>query len=84
MRAFSMVASYETTEEGEYKGERYRKVKMTSTLHWKYSPSKKGYESYSAGLYAGIFTIGIGGLGIYIHRSRRKNPLIAAGLDEEA
>jgi len=82
-RAFSLVANYEAIEEGEYNGEKYEKVKMTTTLHWKYSPGKKGYESYSAGLYAGIFTIGIGGLGIYFHRSRKKNPLSSAALDEE-
>ncbi|MDT8317401.1 MAG: hypothetical protein RQ824_05355 [bacterium] len=82
--AFTVVASYDTDESGEYEGEKYDKVSIVTTFHWKYNPAAVGYMSYSAGLYAGIFTIGIGGLGIFYHRQRRKKPLKEAHLDEKA
>ena len=82
--AFTVVARYDKDETGEYKGEKYGQVSMVTTFHWKYNPSKEGYMSYSAGLNAGIFTIGIAGLGIFYHRQRRKKPLKEAHFDEKA
>lgn len=82
--AFTVVARYDKDESGEYKGQKYDKVSMVTSFHWKYNPAMKGYMSYSAGLYAGIFTIGIGGLGIFYHRQRKKKPLKETHLDEKA
>lgn len=82
--AFTVVAHYDKDESGEYNGQKYDKVSMVTSFHWKYNPAMEGYMSYSAGLYAGIFTIGIGGLAIFYHRQRKKKPLKETHLDEKA
>ena len=82
--AFTVVARFDKDESGEYNGQKYDKVSMVTSFHWKYNPALKGYMSYSAGLYAGIFTIGIGGLGIFYHRQRKKKPMKETHLDEKA
>lgn len=82
--AFTVVAHYDKDESGEYNGQKFDKVSMVTSFHWKYNPAMEGYMSYSAGLYAGIFTIGIGGLGIFYHRQRKKKPLKETHLDEKA
>lgn len=82
--AFTVVARYSVDESGQFDGKDYNRVSMVTTFHWKYNPAKEGYMSYAVGLYAGIFTIGIGGLGIFYHRQRRKNPLKESYFNEKA
>ena len=82
--AFTVVAHLDKDESGRHDGQSYDKVSMVTTFHWKYNPAMEGYMSYSAGLYAGIFTIGIGGLGIFYHRRRKRKPLKETHLDEKA
>ena len=69
-------AEYESPEKGEYEGKPYDKIKMTTTLPWKYSPAQDDYASYSSGLTVGgiffILTLG----GVLFYRERRKKPFL--------
>lgn len=81
--ALTVVARYDADESGEYEGKKYDHISMVTTFLWKYNPAAEGYMSYAAGLYAGLFAIGIGGLGIFYHRQRRKSPLKEKWFDEK-
>jgi len=72
--SFLVTAEYESQEKGEFSGKRFNKVKMVSTMPWRYQPQRKEYTSYAYGLSVATLFIVITGIGVYIHRERRKRP----------
>lgn len=81
---FLMTAEYDVEESGELSGASYDKVKMISTLPWRYSPSRQDYTSYSHGLaIAAIFLI-VPSILVYVYRERRKRPFREVVFDEKA
>ncbi len=71
---FVITAEYEADEEGVYEGKRYDRIKLITTLPWKYQPQRSEYTSYAYGLgITAAFAIA-GGLAVYIYRERRKRP----------
>lgn len=67
-------AEYEADEKGVYEGRQYNKVKIVTTLPWKYQPQRREYTSYAYGLGIAVAFAIAGGFAIYIHRERRKRP----------
>lgn len=69
---FLITAEYDANENGEFKGSKYNKVKMTATMPWKYYPQRNEYTSYLYGLIitvsAFLFTFGL----VFFHRLQRK------------
>ncbi len=72
--SFILTAEYERDEEGIYKGRRYKRVKLISTLPWMYQPQRGEYTSYAYGLGIVVAFMIAGGLTVYIYRERRKRP----------
>lgn len=71
---FMLTAEYEVDEVGEFSGSRYSKMRMISTLPWRYYPQKDEYSSYAYGLSIGVAFALVSGLGVYIHRKRNSRP----------
>lgn len=72
--SFILTAEYEKDENGVYEGNRYNKVKLVTTLPWKYQPQRSEYTSYAYGLGIAVAFAIAGGLAVYIYRERRKRP----------
>lgn len=69
---FILTAEYESDEVGSYKGRPYKKIKIITTLPWKYQTSRIEYTSYAYGLLmVTLFSI-LTGLVVFIHRQRHK------------
>lgn len=77
-----VTAVYEKEEKGVFNNSPYGKVRMISTLPWRYQPARKEYTSYAYGLViAALFTVA-SGAGIYVYRQRRRKPYREVELDE--
>lgn len=72
--SFIITAEFGKDENGFYEGRRYKRVKIVTTLPWKYQPQRKEYTSYAYGLGITVAFAIAGGLAVYIHRERRKRP----------
>ncbi len=77
-----VVAEYTVEQPGHYLGMPYERVRMVSTFPWRYYPARDDYASYGYGLLLGTLGFGVGGVGIYAFRERRKNPHKETYLDE--
>lgn len=79
-----ITAEYDIEQSGEYSGTSYNKVIMTSTLPWRYSPSRQDYTSYSHGLAIAALFLVAPAIIVYVHRERRKRPFKKYVFDEKA
>lgn len=80
--AFKLEARYQKDEQGLYDDIPYNKVQMLSTFAWRYYPARQEYHSYAWGLGIALAFSLISGLGVYVHRERRKRPLQEIVFDE--
>jgi len=83
-RSFMLFeAEYEVRQKGEYKGLSYDRIKMITTLPWKYSPALDDYASYKYGLIVGMlfFILTIGGVVFY--RERRRKPFLELDFEKK-
>ena len=78
-----ITAEYEIDESGSFEGEKYNKVRLISTLPWGYRLHRKEYTSYAYGLGIGTLFAVVSGIGVYIHRERRKRPYREARFNEK-
>jgi hypothetical protein len=72
--ALLLTAARVSDEPGEHQGRRYAKVRMISTLPWRYLPARSEYTSYAYGLGVAVFAAATAGVGVYAYRERRKRP----------
>ncbi len=80
--AFKVLAEYEKAEPGVYQDSPYSRVLMSSTFSWRYYPARQEYHSYAWGLGIALVFSLVSGLGVYIHRERRKKPMREIVFDE--
>lgn len=78
-----MSARYENGEGGEFRGQAYNGVRMTSTFTWRYYPARQEYVAYDKGLMIAFFTMTVCGLGIFCYRERRKKTYREIRFDEK-
>ncbi|MDH5716196.1 MAG: DUF4198 domain-containing protein [Spirochaetia bacterium] len=76
-------AEYEINESGNYEGELYNKIIMSTSMPWKYSPALEDYASYKSGLTVGgiffILTLG----GVLLYRERRRKPFLELDFEKK-
>jgi hypothetical protein len=72
--SFLVTANYDITAEGILAGKPYHRIRMTSTLPWKYSPARQTYTSYAWGLGIGVLFAVVAGIGTFVYRERRHKP----------
>lgn len=75
-------ARYATDETGSLHGQDYRRVEMVTTFPWRYAPAQREYTSLAHGLLVALVTMTVSGLGVYIHRERRRRPRREIVFDE--
>jgi len=70
--SFVLIAEYEADEEGTYRGRSYKRIRIITTLPWKYQTARIEYTSYAYGLL--IFTLFslFTGLVVFLYRQRHK------------
>jgi hypothetical protein len=68
------LAEYVKPAQGKYKGKKFKKIKYTSTLSWRYMPAKADYSSYTSGLLIGTLFLLVSAGGVFYYRERRKVP----------
>ncbi|MBA3016078.1 MAG: DUF4198 domain-containing protein [Desulfobulbaceae bacterium] len=76
-------ARYAVDQVGSFNGLDYRRVEMVSTFPWRYNPARREYTSLVYGLLIVTVAMAVSGLGIYIHRERRRRPRREIVFDEE-
>lgn len=69
------TAEYEINEKGKEAGKNYDKIRMTSSLPWRYKPAVADYSSSISGLAVGGISFILTIAGIFFYRERRKKPL---------
>jgi hypothetical protein len=72
--ALLVTASRVFDEPGVHHGRRYTRVRMISTLPWRYLPARSEYTSYAHGLSLAGLAATATGIGVYAYRERRKRP----------
>lgn len=77
------TAEYEIEEKGTFEDSKYNKIRLITTLPWKYQPQRKEYTSYVYGISITTLFALVVGLGVYIHRQRRKKPYREVMFDEK-
>jgi hypothetical protein len=70
--SFILTAEYEADEEGIYKGRVYKKIRIITTLPWKYQTGRIEYTSYAYGLLMFTLFSLLAGLVVFIYRQRHK------------
>jgi hypothetical protein len=80
--SFKVVARHAVERKGIYQNQSYETVRYITTFPWRYYPSRSEYSSYSSGLLVGTLSFGVGGVGIYAYRERRKKPFKGTVFDE--
>ncbi|MEA3373421.1 MAG: hypothetical protein U9Q62_06980 [Campylobacterota bacterium] len=70
---FLIIAQYESSDFGLYKGDGFKSIHYKATAHGSYYPSTKDYKSYLYGLLIGLFGLFASGLAVYLYRRRRLN-----------
>ena len=76
-------ARYALAETGSLNGQAYNRIEMVSTFPWRYSPARREYTSLAYGLLVALVTMSVSGLGVYIHRERRRQPRREIVFDEK-
>lgn len=76
-------ARYALEESGSLNGQGYSRIEMVSTFPWRYSPARREYTSLAYGLLVALVTLSVSGLGVYIHRERRRRPRREIVFDEK-
>ncbi len=71
---FIVTAEYEVEDKGRYSGKVYERIRLISTLPWRYYPSRREYTSYASGLFVGVLFLTVSGAAVYAYRERRKRP----------
>ncbi|GAB4408457.1 MAG: hypothetical protein OHK0032_03840 [Thermodesulfovibrionales bacterium] len=67
-----ITAQYEVQENGFYKGQPYERIRLITSLPWRYQVSRAEYSSYAYGLLIlTIFSVA-SGLAVYLYRQRRR------------
>ena len=79
---FQIMAEVEFEETGILGEQPYRKVRVTTSLPWKYASSKREYQSYAYGLSLGATFMIVSGLGVFIYRERRRKSYRDIQFDE--
>lgn len=76
-------ARYAVEEAGSFDGHGYNRIEMVSTFPWYYAPARREYTSLAYGLLIATVAMAVSGLGIYVHRERRRRPRREIVFDEE-
>lgn len=79
---FRILAEAEFEEMGVLGDQPYTKVRVTTSLPWKYASSRREYQSYAYGLSLGATFMVVSGLGVFIYRERRKKSYREIQFDE--
>ena len=69
-----VTATRVSDDPGEYHGRRYARVRMISTLPWRYLPPRSEYTSFAHGLFLATLASALTGIGVYVYRERRRRP----------
>jgi len=67
-----VTASHEYEEAGTLDGQPYERVKLVTTLPWRYSTPRSAYSSQAWGLGLTVLTVFVAGGGVFLSRERRK------------
>lgn len=76
-------AEWEVEQPGEFRGQPFQKIHLTTTFPWRYQLQRDEYSSYTYGLgIAALCTVGTS-MGVLFYRERRRRPYREVVFDEK-